>query len=102
MSVSPLVASIIGYVVLGLILGGMFVHYLDHTTGRTRFSYMRYGLSLVAMSAVIYALAQIDENFPNNLAYELIPLGTALLSCGVYVAIVLKLARNNESGSNDA
>jgi O-antigen/teichoic acid export membrane protein len=87
---TSLLTSIIGYVILGLILGSMFVHYLNHSRGHARFSYIRYGLSLIAMCAVIYALAKIDAEYPNNLAYEFIPFGVAFLSCAVYVVIALK------------
>jgi hypothetical protein len=74
-------------VVLGLLFGSQFVHYLEHVTKGTRFSYARLAIIIVMMFAVILLSANIDGGWNKNLFTEIIPFIVPILTAIVYVSI---------------
>jgi hypothetical protein len=75
------------YIILGLLLGSLFMHYLDHLTNGIRYSYVRLVVTIAIMFAIILVSSNIDGGWNKNVITEFIPFIVAVITAIIYVVI---------------
>jgi hypothetical protein len=75
------------YIILGLLLGSLFMHYLDHLTNGIRYSQVRLVVTIAIMFAIILVSSNIDGGWNKNVITEFIPFIVAVITAIIYVVI---------------
>ena len=79
------------FIVLGVLLGSLFMHYVDHIMNGVRYSYVRFITTILLMFAVILLSSNIDGNWEGSVFSEFIPFIVAVFTAIIYVAVIRKI-----------
>lgn len=78
------------FIVIGLLLGQLFVHYYEHLEHSKKYSYFRYVGTITMMLVVSYISLKNDARWNTNIVTEFIPFVVPMITTILYVALSLR------------
>ena len=79
------------FFVLGFLLGLQYVHYVEHTTKGTKYSYIRYFGTISLIFVVVLIISKVSPDSDKGILGEIVPFLGGILGTILTIMILFKV-----------